>query len=394
MLDVAAGLLGRRRVRIGVTGLARAGKTAFLTSTAANLLALAAGRPALPALAGLLAGRTLRITIRPGRREPGAALRHRPPPRGAGGRSAALAGPHRRRLPARARSRDRRARAWPAACRRAASGSNCSTTPANGCSTCRCCAMSSPPGPSGRCAGWKRRRRKSCATSSPSPAGCRREPPADEALAATGHRLYRAALHPAPRRGPAVPAAARPLPDAEPRAGAALDGLLPARRQWRARGPAARSASTPIAMPRAAELAAPMFGDLDRLVVLADLLSALAAGPAAFADAEAALAAAAGALRWRRDWGEALGALLSLRLAAARDHPRRLRRDQGRSRRRRASAATSPRSPAASPACRRGAPPGALPSPSPPCAARRISSGRWTGGRSRRCAAGCSGRSG
>ncbi len=57
-----------------------------------------------------------------------------------------------------------------------------------------------------------------------------------------------------------------------------------------------------------------MFGDLDRLVVLADLLSALAAGPAAFADGAAALAAAASALRWRGDWGEALTALLRLRL--------------------------------------------------------------------------------
>jgi hypothetical protein len=35
-------------MRIGITGLARAGKTALLTSPAANLLAVSAGRPALP----------------------------------------------------------------------------------------------------------------------------------------------------------------------------------------------------------------------------------------------------------------------------------------------------------------------------------------------------------
>ena len=40
-----------------MTGLARAGKTAFLTSVAANLLALGAGRPALPKLLARLGGR-------------------------------------------------------------------------------------------------------------------------------------------------------------------------------------------------------------------------------------------------------------------------------------------------------------------------------------------------
>ena len=47
------------------------------------------------------------------------------------------------------------------------------------------------------------------------------------------------------------------------------------------------------------DLAAPSFGRIDRLVVLADLLSALHAGAAAFADARAALGAVAAALRWR-----------------------------------------------------------------------------------------------
>src|SRR4051812_8560097 len=56
---------GRRVLRVGATGLARAGKTAFLTSAAANLLALGAGMPALPALVARLGGRSLRVAIAP-----------------------------------------------------------------------------------------------------------------------------------------------------------------------------------------------------------------------------------------------------------------------------------------------------------------------------------------
>jgi predicted YcjX-like family ATPase len=48
------------------------------------------------------------------------------------------------------------------------------------------------------------------------------------------------------------------------------------------------------------DLADPGLLRVDRLVVLADVLSALHAGEAAFADAAAALGAVAGALRWRR----------------------------------------------------------------------------------------------
>jgi predicted YcjX-like family ATPase len=47
------------------------------------------------------------------------------------------------------------------------------------------------------------------------------------------------------------------------------------------------------------DLVAPGFGQLDRLVVLADVLSALHAGPAAFADAAGALLAVSRALRQR-----------------------------------------------------------------------------------------------
>ena len=58
-------LLSRRTVRIGVTGLARAGKTVLLTSLWANLLAQGRGFPALPKLEAALAGRTLRVSPAP-----------------------------------------------------------------------------------------------------------------------------------------------------------------------------------------------------------------------------------------------------------------------------------------------------------------------------------------
>jgi predicted YcjX-like family ATPase len=54
-----------RSLRVGVTGLARAGKTAFLTSVAANLLAQGAGLAVLPALSTRFAGRGFRATIAP-----------------------------------------------------------------------------------------------------------------------------------------------------------------------------------------------------------------------------------------------------------------------------------------------------------------------------------------
>ena len=57
------------------------------------------------------------------------------------------------------------------------------------------------------------------------------------------------------------------------------------------------------------DLSDPLFGKLDRMVVLVDLLSALHAGPEAFADTRMALAEAAGALRWRRNLLETAAAL-------------------------------------------------------------------------------------
>ena len=69
------------------------------------------------------------------------------------------------------------------------------------------------------------------------------------------------------------------------------------------------------------DLMSPMFGDLDGLVVLADLLSALHRGQAGFDDARSALAAAADALRWDRSWADWLAAFARLKLP-----PRAIRR--------------------------------------------------------------------
>jgi hypothetical protein len=62
------------------------------------------------------------------------------------------------------------------------------------------------------------------------------------------------------------------------------------------------------------DLMSPMFGDLDGLVVLTDLLSALNQGQSAFNDAQLALAAAADALRWDRSWTDWLAAFARLEL--------------------------------------------------------------------------------
>ena len=62
------------------------------------------------------------------------------------------------------------------------------------------------------------------------------------------------------------------------------------------------------------DLASPLFADVDRLVILADVLSALHAGAAAFADMRSALSAASGSLRWRFSWLEAFSSLAALRL--------------------------------------------------------------------------------
>jgi predicted YcjX-like family ATPase len=62
------------------------------------------------------------------------------------------------------------------------------------------------------------------------------------------------------------------------------------------------------------DLASPLFADVDRLVILADILTALHAGQAAFTDMRAALGAASSALRWSFSLWDALGALTEFRL--------------------------------------------------------------------------------
>jgi predicted YcjX-like family ATPase len=66
LFEAARGFIPlRRRVRIGVTGLRRAGKTSLLTSLAINLLAMSRGIPALPAMSERLRGRRLRVALAP-----------------------------------------------------------------------------------------------------------------------------------------------------------------------------------------------------------------------------------------------------------------------------------------------------------------------------------------
>lgn len=306
----AVARLTRRTIRVGVTGLARAGKTAFLTSVAANLLALGAGRPVLPALARRVAGRGLQVSVAPAgaaglprfdHARHLAALTADPPAWPERTSSASLLALDlvlsRQRLgvglpPARIRLEllDYPGEwlldlplvrisfsQWSAAVLRRLEGQPMAA--------------------------------EFLAFSMALPAGA----PADETLAATGHRLYRAMLHrmrdeaglsllqpgrflmPAPGPEPAW------MPFFPHGGGGGLHALL-----------ALRYAAYVQAVQ--ADLSDPMFGNLDRIVVLVDLLSALSSGEAAFADASGAIATAAGALRWRRSLLDAALALGRLQL--------------------------------------------------------------------------------
>ncbi len=295
-----------------MTGLARAGKTAFLTSAAANLLALGAGRPVLPALARRLKGRPIQVALAPS------------------GASGLPRFDHPRHLAALAQDPP----AWPERTNAASLLAIDITIgrerlgfdlPAQ---RLRLELLDYPgewlldlPLLRTPYADWSAavlRRlempvaapyaREFMAFNGALPSAA----PADEALAATGHRLYRAALQ-------------------RLRDEAGLSLLQPGRFLMRA--PGAEPAWTPffpnlgtgglqalLARRYAAyveavqrDLNEPMFGNLDRIVVLVDLLTALHAGADAFADAAAAVAAAAGALRWRRSWIEAAWALGRLR---------------------------------------------------------------------------------
>jgi len=63
--DAARALIGRERLRLAVTGLSRAGKTVFLTSLIANLLAAGRGARTLPALSEAAGGRIRRVFVVP-----------------------------------------------------------------------------------------------------------------------------------------------------------------------------------------------------------------------------------------------------------------------------------------------------------------------------------------
>ncbi len=295
-----------------MTGLARAGKTAFLTSVAANLLALGAGRPVLPGL-GRQMGRVQSIQIAPTGAERLPRFDYRrhlsalttDPPAWPERTSAAavlafdivigrerfgLTIPSRRirlelldypgewllDLPLLQTS----FREWSTAMLRRL------TTPA-----------------------YAEIGRDFLAFSLALPA----QAPADEALALAGHQIYvrtllrlrdearLAMLQPGRFLMPA-PGAAPGWTPFFPYAGDGALATLLAERYGRY-VEAARQ-----------DLADPMFGNLDRIVVLADLLTALHAGPSAFADASGALAAAAAALRWRRSWLDSIMALTRFQL--------------------------------------------------------------------------------
>jgi predicted YcjX-like family ATPase len=292
-------------LRIGVTGLARAGKTAFLTSAAANLLAASRGVPVLPALARRLVGRSFRVSLAPSGAGEVPRFDHpahlaalaADPPRwpdrtqavsrlaldlqiGRGGLANALP-PRRIRL---------ELLDYP--------GEWLLDLPmlGQGFSEWSAAALRRLEAP--QCAAIAR---DFLAFAHALPARA----PADDALAATGHALFRTALNrlrdevglsflqpgrflmPAP--GPQPPwIAFFPMTGAGP-----LADLLAARFD------AYRQAVT-------RDLDRPLFGRLDRLVVLADVLAGLHAGKPAFDDMAASLAAVAAALRWRPAWMQAL----------------------------------------------------------------------------------------
>lgn len=297
-------------MRIGVTGLARAGKTAFITSLAANLLAMGAGLPTLPALSVRLAGRRLGVRLAP----------------------AGADGVPRFDQAAHLRALDEDPPHWPARTGAVSVLALELTVPRTGLAaalpprTLRLELLDYPgewlldlPLLATSFADWsdgalqRIGRHDAAKPFMDFMAGLPAEAPRDEALAAAGHRLYRAALNRLrDQDGLAFLQPGRflmPAPGAEPpwtqffplRGRGGLATLMAER--YAAYGNAVR-----------ADLLSPLFGEVDRLVVLADLLTALHTGPDSFADAQDALKAASGALRWRFSWSDALSAVMSLRL--------------------------------------------------------------------------------
>ena len=296
-------------MRIGVTGLARAGKTAFITSLAANLLAAGGGLPTLPALSARLAGRRLGVRLAPA---------------GASSLPRFDEAAHLRALAANPPE-------WPARTGAVSLLALDVTVPRAGFAsalpprTLRLELLDYPgewlldlPLLAMDFAAWSESvlqrldgqeiARPFMQFAAGLPAGA----PDDEALALAGHRLYRALLHRLrDEEALALLQPGRflmPAPGVEPpwiaffpmRGRGGLHGLLAER--YDAYRQRVRD-----------DLVSPLFGHLDRMVVLADLLTALHGGQGCFADAQVALAAASGALRWRFSWTEALASLLALR---------------------------------------------------------------------------------
>jgi uncharacterized protein len=303
----------RSTIRIGITGLARAGKTALLTSLSANLLALSAGRPALPAVSDRLRGRRLRVSIAP------AAASNIPRFEVASHIAALAADPPR----------------WPARTTAVSILALDVDVPRDG--------LLAPLGPQRRrlefldypgewlldlpllsqdFAAWseatlRRLETPKSAETARAFLGFVRGLPAgvaaDEALTLSGHRLYTDVLHRMrDEEGLAFLQPGRflmPPPGAPPpwTQFFPLPGQSPLAKLMRARFNAYVEAVR-------RDLMSPMFGDLDGLVVLSDLLSALHQGQPAFADAQLALTAAADALRWDRSWTDWLAAFARFEL--------------------------------------------------------------------------------
>jgi predicted YcjX-like family ATPase len=137
----------------------------------------------------------------------------------------------------------------------------------------------------------------------------------DEQLAAAGSRLYRTLLHALRDAGLAFLQPGRHLMPA-PGPEAPWMHFFPALGQGGLIALLSARHAAYLGVVRR-DLASPLFANVDRLVILADVLSALHAGQAAFADMRAALSAASGSLRWEFNWLEAIGALAEFRLPPA-----------------------------------------------------------------------------
>ena len=288
--------------------MARAGKTAFITSLAANLLAFGAGKPVLPALATRLEGRAVRVRLA----SPGAGA-----------------------IPRFDEAEHLRALAadppvWPARTDAVSILALELTVPRSGLAAylpprvLRLELLDYPgewlldlPLLETSYDAWSQAtlgRMERHAAAQPFlqfSAGLPAAAGPDDALAATGHRLYRTALQDLrSQAGLALLQPGRflmPGPGAEP----PWMQFFPMRGRGGLHGLMAERFAAYCQQVRA-DLVSPLFGHLDRIVVLADLLSALHGGPESFADSQAALAAASGALRWQVSWLRTLAALVTL----------------------------------------------------------------------------------